>query len=735
MKNKFNKILLIISFVLVIITLLLTILGSVNRIGYLSEFKLNKDLSKKNAYYYDFRLKYYSKIFRNSDIYGVVFDIPQFAYVGKNLIEFKNITFDKKGSSPFGNFISTRELRYDDKIQSINYKLKLKPYIIIIALLAFIYILFNYKLIFNIFKDKKELILKILKISSVSILAILVLLFILGQLNHKASLEDLELIAESEAGYVYRARVVGKGLFSDNVIYKYNKKLQFKNKPDYIKNYGYNLNLKLGNNKSQNGSIYNNPDRTVTISNAKNYYSVLAYDIDPSVGEKYIFTLEVKKIGNVSGNIRYQLDDINKNIVIPNTDKITDEYKEYISTLNIEDAKRSDKPVMRVFYPLGTINAKSIKIEQVSDNLYLKSGNTIVFTSSKKINDKILTGNIIFKLNPNNIFIFILIISIIYLLKNVIDFCINKIIDIINYFGIYLNKSFYDKIIINKNIGNKNYSYVYILLLFFPIIYLIYTNISKSAPYYYDIDSTEFFGRDILLSYLGIPPGHLIYPNIIPLILYKYVFLPIGDFFKIISNIDIITLKNSINPYLYLIEIIEYVRNVHISILFVFMILMYINFIKIFNIERITDNKLLIYIHYLSLLIILCIGSFILYPVIYQIGVIRYETIGLLLISISLYFTILSSETNTCYDKKHILYIILSSVFAGGAVLSKIQFGSWLISIFIIYIILNINKFYSNDLININFKKTSYIISLFTIIFIFINIIVYNLFVNLLIHG
>ena len=731
MKNKLNKILLITSTILVIVILILALFASINREGYLSNFQLNKDLSKKNAYYYDFRLKYYSKIFRNSDIYGVVFDIPQFAYVGKNLIEFKNITFDKKGSSPFCNFISTRELQYDDKIQGINYKLKLKIPIWLVFIIVVTYILFNYKLIIDIFKEKKEIIIKVSKISSVSILAILVLLFILGQLNHKASLEDLELIAESEAGYVYRARVVGKGLFSDNVIYKYNSKLQLKNKPDYIKNYGYNANLKLVNHKNKNGSIYNNPDKTVTISNNNNYYSILGYDIEPSVGEKYIFTLEAKKIGDVSGNIKYQLDDINQNIVVSSTDKMTDEYKEYTSTLYIKDAKKSIKPVIRLHYPVGTINVKYLNIQQVSDNLYLKSGNTIIFTSSKKINDKILTGNIIFKLNPNNIFIFILIISIIYLLKNVIDFCINKIIDIINYFGIYLNKSFYDNIIINQNTHNeKTNCIIYILFLLFPIISLTYISIAKSIPYYYWIDSTEFFGRDILLSYLGIPPGHLLYPNMIPLILYKYIFLPIGYFFNIISSVDLTNFQNSLNPYLYLIEIIEYVRNINILILLIFMILMYINFIKIFNIEKITNNKLFIYIYYLSLFIISCMSSFIASPIIYQMIIIRYDTIGLLLISISLYFTILSSETNTCYDRKHILYIILSSICAGGAVLSKLQFGSWMICIFIIYIILNINKFYNKDLININFKKTSYIISLFTIIFIFINIIVYNLFVN-----
>ena len=443
MKNKLNKILLIVSFIIVILTLLLSILGLVNRIGYLSEFKLNKDLSKKNAYFYNFRIKYYSKIFRNSDIYGVVFDVPKFTYIDKNFIEIRNISFDKKGSSPFGNFISTRELKYDDKIYGINYKLKLKPCFIIIGLLALIYFLFNYKLTSNIFRDRKELIIKILKISSVSILAVLLALSILGKLNHKAGLEDLELVAESEAGYVYRARVVSKGLFSDNRIYKYDKKLKFENKPDYIKNYGYNINLKLFNTKNKNFEIHNNSDNTITISNAKNSYSIFYYDIEPSIGEKYIFTLEAKKIGNISGSIKYELDDINKNITIPNTDKMTDKYSKYISILDIKYVQKADKPVMRLYYPIGTINVRYLNLQQISDNLYIKSGNSIIFTSSKKIDDINSIGNIYYKLHVNYYLLISVLILFFTLNKKLISFYFNKLNNIL-----ILKRDFLKKILI-----------------------------------------------------------------------------------------------------------------------------------------------------------------------------------------------------------------------------------------------------------------------------------------------
>ncbi|MEI0844490.1 hypothetical protein R4M06_11145 [Brachyspira pilosicoli] len=104
MKNikLFNKILLSIGIIFITVILILFVLGSFNRIGYLSEFKINIDNTLKlngfnlesikesftidnvldeisitnylatniyiTNYSYDFRIKYYSKIFRNSDI-------------------------------------------------------------------------------------------------------------------------------------------------------------------------------------------------------------------------------------------------------------------------------------------------------------------------------------------------------------------------------------------------------------------------------------------------------------------------------------------------------------------------------------------------------------------------------------------------------------------------------------------------------------------------------------------
>ena len=407
MKNKLNKILLVISFALVIIILLLAILGSVNRIGYLSELKLNKDLSKRNAYNYNFRIKYYSSIFRNSDIYGGYIDINKVLRENNYI---KDIKVDKEGS-PFGTFTYSKELKYDDKIY-INYKLKLKIPIWIVFVISIIYILFNYKLIFNVYSINEKLILKASKISSVSILAVLLLFFILGKLNHKSNLTDLELIGKSKEGYIYKARVDFKGLFSPNFIYK-SGKLKFENKADYIK-YGYNLEI---NTRPwydiKVAKAWNNEDGTFTMSNSTSFNGY-SYNFELSKGEKYIVTLEAKKLSeNINGIIKYHLNSI-ASISIPNTDNMTDDYKKYISELEIKKDEISEKPAIRFSFPKGIINIKYIKIDQVSENLYLKSGNSIAFTSLKKIDDVKKLGHISYKLNISISFLlFILIIIII----------------------------------------------------------------------------------------------------------------------------------------------------------------------------------------------------------------------------------------------------------------------------------------------------------------------------------
>lgn len=150
MKNKVNKILLIICFIIIILILSLSMLGSARRLGYLTEFRLNKNISNQNAYSYNFRIKYHSKIFINSDIFKVYFNVPNNVNINGEKIKLTNIQIYEDGS-PFGILVSNKKLKYDDVINNINYTLKLKLPIYIILIVALCYFLFNYKLILKFF--------------------------------------------------------------------------------------------------------------------------------------------------------------------------------------------------------------------------------------------------------------------------------------------------------------------------------------------------------------------------------------------------------------------------------------------------------------------------------------------------------------------------------------------------------------------------------------------------------
>ena len=164
MKNKspFIKIYIILLIISIITLIVLSILGNKIRVGYLGEFKFDEyhientlklngfdiDETKKvftidnilnndaltnyiftneaiTNYSYGFRLKYYDKVFRNSDIYGVYIDTNKLIN-DNNFI--KSIKTDGNGS-PFGNLISYKIIDFE-KIDNVNYTLAIKNKII-----------------------------------------------------------------------------------------------------------------------------------------------------------------------------------------------------------------------------------------------------------------------------------------------------------------------------------------------------------------------------------------------------------------------------------------------------------------------------------------------------------------------------------------------------------------------------------------------------------------------------
>ena len=110
-KNKKLFLKIYISFVIIIsiALIILQILGSKNRVGYLTDFELinlyqidNPDNTITTNYIYGFRIRYYDKVFRNSDIYGVYPDLS-------NLPDYMENAEMDEGGSPYGNFISDKK--------------------------------------------------------------------------------------------------------------------------------------------------------------------------------------------------------------------------------------------------------------------------------------------------------------------------------------------------------------------------------------------------------------------------------------------------------------------------------------------------------------------------------------------------------------------------------------------------------------------------------------------------
>ena len=175
-KNLFLKIYILFVIIISVALIVLQILGSKNRVGYLTDFNLEiyKTLKLNNLndireeftidgkldeesiknylltnedvtnYIYQFRIRYYDKVFRNSDIYGVYPDLS-------NLPDYMKNTEMEENGSPYGSFISDRKTIEEEKIDSINYTLKIKfkfllILISVIILIYLIYLLINYKI-------------------------------------------------------------------------------------------------------------------------------------------------------------------------------------------------------------------------------------------------------------------------------------------------------------------------------------------------------------------------------------------------------------------------------------------------------------------------------------------------------------------------------------------------------------------------------------------------------------
>ena len=210
-KNKklFLKIYILFVIIISIALIILQILGSKNRVGYLTDFNLNiermlnlydleniiedftvdGELDEENIknylltnenitnYVHHFRIRYYDKTFRNNDIYGVYPDLS-------NLPDYMENAEMEENGSPYGNFISDKKEINEEKIDNINYILKIKINIIkyVIYLILILLIIYT-KIYFENIKIFFSGIITVIKIkSNVDIKLNLSIIMILGYL-------------------------------------------------------------------------------------------------------------------------------------------------------------------------------------------------------------------------------------------------------------------------------------------------------------------------------------------------------------------------------------------------------------------------------------------------------------------------------------------------------------------------------------------------------------------------
>ena len=146
-RNIFYIIYIILIIISAITILILSILGSKTRIGYI---ELEKTYIKiySNTYKYDMRIRYYDNIFRSSDIYEVYMDINK---VINNNSFIKEINIYKNGGA-YGNIISDEII--NGNIDNIEYTLKVKKDFVVSVIIGYVIILIIY-LIYVLINNKK----------------------------------------------------------------------------------------------------------------------------------------------------------------------------------------------------------------------------------------------------------------------------------------------------------------------------------------------------------------------------------------------------------------------------------------------------------------------------------------------------------------------------------------------------------------------------------------------------
>lgn len=215
---------------------------------------------------------------------------------------------------------------------------------------------------------------------------------------------------------------------------------------------------------------------------------------------------------------------------------------------------------------------------------------------------------------------------------------------------------------------------IFVVLL--PIYVVIYSSITSGYPYYAFWDSTIVYAIDAMITRSGQLPDHFFHPNLVPLILNGYVFLPIGKLLGLISIDSITDLKLVQNPYLSFVETVNYLIAIGALFAYFFVGSVYLVVTKLINpfLANLGSVE-----KYLTVAILL-IASLTWQGLPNMLIWIRYETYGIVFLFFSIFFILRAASAPNI-----LLTCFISGIFAGAAILSKIQLIGGVLSIPFLY--------------------------------------------------
>lgn len=220
-----------------------------------------------------------------------------------------------------------------------------------------------------------------------------------------------------------------------------------------------------------------------------------------------------------------------------------------------------------------------------------------------------------------------------------------------------------------------------------PLAAVIYSLIIAPYPYFAAWDSSLIYAVDALIAGAGQLPDHIFHPNITPLLINKYLSLPLGKFFGLISISSITELALTSNPYLAFVEVVNYLLFVNIIFVLVFLFCMYLSVFELIKpyLQNQGYENSLNSITVALLALVWANLPFMLYWI-------RYETVGIALWSVALFLIIKAAQ-----EPSRIRLIVLAGLFSGFAFLSKLHLIGGIIPLPFLYCFLLKEQFPKNQ--------------------------------------